>query len=105
MARDMLKIQPAWASALRGESCAERTVNMSRIFVIGLLACLASGGPGRAQSSSGPGPYLHLDPASEQLYQEGNALSGMLTNQMQPATPAAEEAGANYTGNNLWFYL
>jgi CheY-like chemotaxis protein len=76
---------------------------MHRIFVLGLLACLAGASLTRAQSNSGAGTHSRLDQTSERLEKEAEDLARALTNQVA-ALRRVEQERAN-TGINPWFFV
>lgn len=78
---------------------------MSKIYVIGLLVCLASGGPAQGQANSGTANHMRLDPGTEQLEKEGEALAKNFTNQVQALSRLGEPPKTSDFSGNPWFYV
>jgi CheY-like chemotaxis protein len=78
---------------------------MSRIYVIGLLVCLASGGPAQGQASSGTANHIRLDQGTEQLESQGEEMARVFTNQVQALSRLGEAPKAPDVGSNPWFYV
>lgn len=79
-------------------------LNMSKIFVIGLLISLASLGSAIGQANSGADKHMRLDQATEQLEKEGQDLAKSLTNHVE-ALRQAEKQRESASSSNVWFYV
>jgi hypothetical protein len=83
----------------------EALKNMRRILAIGLAVCLAGVGLARGQANSGTAKNIRLDPGTEQLEKEGEAIAKAFTNQVQALSRIGEVPKAPDVGSNPWFYV